>query len=224
MALAVAGGAAAQTGPSAPTSVAAPPAAVTAEPANPYSAVVPVAGTGDAARNTAIDAALTEVLQRVAPGLQPDPVTLAEASGYVRDFRYRRSPSGAGLELQVDFDPGAIGRLVAAGNPGASSAAAGAVTGAPAPTTAVVQGGSGTIWVGGLANSHAFATLLSLLRADRDLHDVVPVAAAGNGVLLRLDFDAPLSGVVAALTGQGGHLGSAAQTHPGADATLRWIP
>ncbi|WHZ20866.1 MAG: hypothetical protein OJF55_003015 [Rhodanobacteraceae bacterium] len=210
-------GAAAQTAP--PASAGTSPAAS----ANLYSATVPVAGTSDAQRNAAISAAFTQVLQQLSPGFAATPDMLAQASGYVRDFHYRRAASGPGLELQVDFDPGAVGRLVAA-NQG-SSAAAGTAAPASGTTAAVAaQDGSGTLWVDGIGDSHAFASLLSTLRGDSALHDVVPVAAQGDGVLLHVSFDQPLATVLAGLAGPGGHLTPEAQPHPGADASLRWEP
>lgn len=192
-------------------------------PANPYSATVPVAGTGDAQRNEAIAAALTEVLQQVSPGFTAGPDVLAQASGYVRDFRYSRAASGNGLQLQVDFDPGAVSRLIAANPPGGAIASSGKPA-AGATTAAAAQGGSGTLWVDGIDNSHAFASLLSMLRGDTALHDVIPVAAEGDGVLLKLGFDQPLATVLAALTAPNGHLAMEQQSHPGADASLRWVP
>src|SRR6185437_13836649 len=47
----------------------------------------------------------------------------------------RRAASGAGLELQVDFDPGAIGRLVAQGGGAPSTAGASAANGVPSSTS-----------------------------------------------------------------------------------------
>ena len=192
-------------------------------PANPYSATVPVDGTSDAQRNAAIAAALTEVLQQVSPGFVASPDMLAQASGYVRNFRYSRAASGNGLQLQVDFDPGAVGRLIAA-NPGGAAVAGTAAPAAGASAAAAAQAGSGTLWVDGIDNSHAFASLLSTLRADTALHDVVPVGAEGDGVLLKLGFDQPLASVLAGLTAPNGHLSVEQQPHPGADASLRWTP
>jgi len=201
-----------------------PPAAQVpqATPANPYSATVPVAGTSDAQRNAAIAAALTEVLQQVSPGFAASPDVLAQASGYVRDFRYSRAASGSGLQLQVDFDPGAVSRLIAANPGGAAVAGTGPANGSS--TAAAAQGGRGTLWVDGIDNSHAFASLLSTLRGDTALHDVVPVGAERDGVLLQLGFDQPLATVLAALTAPNGHLAMEQQPHPGADASLRWVP
>jgi hypothetical protein len=194
-----------------------------AAPANPYSATVPVAGTSDAQRNAAIAAALTEVLQQVSPGFAASPDVLAQASGYVRNFRYSRAASGNGLQLQVDFDPGAVSRLIAA-NPTAGAIASGGAPAGGATTAAAALGGSGTLWVDGIDNSHAFASLLSLLRGDTALHGVIPVAAEGDGVLLQLGFDQPLATVLAVLTAPNGHLAMERQPHPGADASLRWMP
>jgi hypothetical protein len=197
--------------------------------ASPYSATVPVAGTSDAQRNQAIAAALAVVLQQNAPGSTPDADALSNASGYVRDYHYRRAASGAGLELQVDFDSGAIGRLVAQGGgaPAAATPANGAAPGAAGATDATggqPANGTGTLWVGGLDSTHAFASLMSLLRGDDQLHDVVPVAAGDDGVLLQVGYSAPLQNVLAALEEPNGHLTQAAQAHPGADASLQWTP
>ena len=212
LALGVAAGALAQT-------VVAP--AATTPSASPYSAIVPVAGTSDDQRNAAITAALGQVLQQVSPGLTVAPDVLAQAPGYVRDYHYRRAASG-GLELQVDFDPGAVGRMVAQ-----SQNAAGALPGQPgaaASVGAVAQGGTATLWVDGIEDSHAFAALLSTLRSDPALHDVIPEAAKGDGVLLQVSSDRALADVLAGLAGPGGHLAQAAQPHPGADAALHWTP
>lgn len=198
------------------------PAAAATLSGSPYSATVPVAGTSDDQRNAAIAAALGQVLQQVAPGLTAAPDVLAQAPGYVRDYHYRRAASG-GLELQVDFDSGAVGRLVAQ----AQNAAAGTLAGQPgvgASAGAAPQGGTATLWVDGIDDSHAFAALLSALRGDPALHDVTPEAASGDGVLLSVGSDRPLADVLAGLAGPTGHLAPAAQPHPGADASLHWTP
>lgn len=200
--------------------VAGEPAAPGAQ-AGPYSATVAVAGTSDEQRTAAISNALAQVLEQVSPGFAASPDMLANASGYVRNYHYRRA-AGGGLELQVDFDPGAVSRLVA--QSGGAAAGSGGEPGTASSSAAVAQGGTGTIWVGGLDNSHAFAALLSLLRGDPALHDVVPVATRGDGVLVQLGYDQPLDGVIADLTGPGGHLAEDPQPHPGADAALRWVP
>lgn len=210
----------------------APPPTANAAPASPYSATVPVAGTSDAQRSAAIAAALTQVLQQASPGFTPGADTLANASGYVRNYHYRRAASGAGLELQVDFDPGSVNRLVAqggaaapatgaAGAAGSATAAAGA--GNPAAGTAP-SSGTATLWVGGIDSSHAFASLLGLLRGDDALRSVVPVDATGDGVLLQVGYSAPLATVLAALEAPNGHLAPAAQPHAGADQSLQWTP
>lgn len=222
LALGITTGASAQTAPA--------PAAPA--PANPYSATVPVAGTSDVQRSAAIAAALTQVLQQVSPGYAASPDVLAQASGYVRNFHYSRAAAGNGLELQVDFDPGAISRLVAQGgsttanavgaatSPNPSSSAPAGAAGTAAPNAS----GSGTLWVGGVDSGHAFASLLAMLRGDSQLQSVVPIGAEGDGVLLRVGYSAPLATVLAALETPNGHLSQAAQTHAGADASLRWTP
>lgn len=193
--------------------------------ASPYSATVPVAGTSDAQRSAAIAAALTAVLQQTSPGFTPSADMLSNASGYVRNFHYRRAASGVGLELQVDFDPGAIGRLVAqAGAPATAATSSSASAGTPGGPGASAASGTGMLWVGGLDSTHAFAALMSMLRGDDQLHDVVPVGASDDGVLLQVGYSAPLATVIAALEVPNGHLAQAAQAHPGADASLQWTP
>lgn len=226
LALGVAAGAAAQTAP-APAAGAAP-----AAPASPYSATVPVAGTSDAQRSAAISAALAQVLQQVSPGFVASPDMLSNASGYVRTFRYSRAASGTGLQLTVDFDPGAVGRLVAQGGSpspaaGATPAAPGAAAAAPGAagsTATAAASGTGTVWVGGIDSTHAYASLLSTLRGDSQLQNVIPIGADHDGVLLQVGYSAPLATVLAALETPNGHLSPAAQPHPGADASLRWMP
>ncbi|MGH8125836.1 MAG: DUF2066 domain-containing protein [Rhodanobacteraceae bacterium] len=205
-----------------PSTGAAPPPSSAVAQVDPYSATVPVSGTSDDQRNTAIAVALTEVLQKVSPGFVASSDELNGASGYVRDFHYRRAATGSGLELQVDFDPDAIGRLIATHPAGVANAGAAAASTSAAQS--VPQGGSGTLWVGGIDNDHAFAGLLAALRSDTSLHDVTPVGAEGDGVLLHLDYDQPLATVLAALEASAGHLKQAAQPHPGADASLHWVP
>lgn len=193
-------------------------AAPVAAPANPYAVTVPVAGTSDAQRNDAISAALVQVLAQVSPGFVATPEQLAKAPGFVRDARYQRAASGNGLQLQVDFDPGAVGRLVAS-----APAATAAVPGSSAPA-AIPVGGSATLWISGIDDSHAYASLLALLRGDSALHGVTPIGAEGDGVLVRLSYDQPLTTVLANLGGPAGHLAVDTQPHPGADAALRWQP
>lgn len=220
----VAAGAFAQA---APPAVAMPPAssaAPAAAPVDPYAATVPVAGTSDAQRNAAIAAALTQVLQQVAPGYVPSADVLARAPGFVRDVRYRRAASGSGLEVQVEFDQGAVSRVVASAPSAAAPTAPGSSASPGSPTPPVPVGGSGTVWVDGIDSSRAFATLLQILRGDSTLHDVAPIGAEGDGVMLHLAWDQPLATVLAALTGPAGHLAIAPQPHPGADASLHWVP
>lgn len=203
----------------APAPASAAPAA--APVADPYAATVPVAGTSDAQRNDAIAAAFNQVLQQVSPGFVASPDLVAKAAGWVRSARYRRAASGQGLELQVEFDSGAVGRALAAAPP--PPPATSAPPGSSASPPPVPVGGSGSLWVDGIDSSHAFASLLATLRGNSALHDVTPIAASGDGVLLHLAFDQPLTTVLAALTGPAGHLAPAPQAHPGADASLHWL-
>lgn len=241
--------ASAQTAPPAPPASSAPAA-------NPYTATVPVAGTSDAQRSAAIAAALTQVLQQTSPGFVPDAGTLAKASGYVRNYHYQRAAAGAGLQLQVEFDPRAVGRLVAqGGTPGSAGAAAATPTATPttaaapaataatttasavtptsgtaqpSPATASVPAaatsGTGMVWVAGIDNANAYASVLALLRGDSGLTQVLPVGASNGGLLLQVTYNQPLAGALAALETPNGHLAAAAQPHAGADASLQWTP
>jgi hypothetical protein len=184
-----------------------------------YSATVPVADTTDAARDKAIAAAFTQVVSGLAPNTTPTADVLAQASGYVRTYRYQRAPGGNGLQLQVDFDPGSIQHLLqqmgASATAAANAPASGSSGGAPA-----AAGGSGTWWIDGIGSAQDFATLLATLRQSDQLQNVTPTAAQGDGVLLQLSWTASLPDVLNALTASG-HF-SAAPAHQGADASLHW--
>jgi hypothetical protein len=194
------------------------------EPASagsPYSVVVPVANTSDAARDAALSTALGQVLQQLAPQVTPGADVLGQAPGLVRNYKYQRAPAGNGLQLQVDFDPGSIRHLVQQLDTSAAAASVPAA-GSSAMAPVASAGGSGTIWVDGLNSATDFAAMLSTLRQSPQLHNIVPVAAQNDGVLLQLDYDAPLPEVLNALVA-GGHL-QAAPAHQGADASLHWVP
>jgi hypothetical protein len=80
-----------------------------------YSVVVPVADTSDAQRDQAFATALGQVLTRVAGGqdLRSNAGygdALKGASSMVQKFQYQRAATG--LSLNVDFEPGAVRRLV----------------------------------------------------------------------------------------------------------------
>lgn len=188
-----------------------------------YSTIVPVANTGDAARDAAFTNALAAVIQKVAPQTVPTADVLAQASSLVRNFKYQRAASGSGLQLQVDFDPGSIQHLLKQVGAGAATASAPAAAGtSAAASVATGAGGSGTLWVEGLNSTSDFAALLSTLRRSPQLHNIVPVGAHNDGVLLQLDYDAPLATVLTTLI-SAGHL-QAAPAHLGADASLHWAP
>lgn len=120
-----------------------------AVPASPYTVVVPVADTTEVQRNDAFAAALAQVLTRVAGGqdLRSNAGyadALQGASAIVRKFQYQRA--AVGMSLQVDFEPGAVKRLVA--RLGVASA------GVKPPVLLLVQGTDGV-----LLDQAALATL-----------------------------------------------------------------
>jgi hypothetical protein len=82
---------------------------------SPYSVTVPVADTSDAQRNQAFTTALGQVLTRVAGGQdlrgnEGYGSALGQAASMVQKFQYQRAVTG--LILDVDFEPGAVRRLV----------------------------------------------------------------------------------------------------------------
>jgi len=82
---------------------------------SPYTVVVPVADTSDAARNNAFGDALAQVLARTSGGqdLRTKPGyddALKGAAGIVQQYQYQRAPTG--LSLQVTFDQAAVQRAV----------------------------------------------------------------------------------------------------------------
>lgn len=82
---------------------------------SPYAVVVPVADTSDAQRDQAFTTALGQVLTRVAGGqdLRSNPgydEVMSKARAIVQKFQYQRAETG--LVLNVDFEPGAVRRLI----------------------------------------------------------------------------------------------------------------
>lgn len=80
------------------------------------------------------------------------------------------------------------------------------------------------VWVAGIDNANAYASVLALLRGDSGLTQVLPVGASNGGLLLQVTYNQPLAGALAALETPNGHLAAAAQPHAGADASLQWTP
>lgn len=82
---------------------------------SPYSVVVPVADTSDVQRDQAFATGLGQVLTRIAGGqdLRSNPGygdALGKAASMVQKFQYQRAATG--MILNVDFEPGAVRRLV----------------------------------------------------------------------------------------------------------------
>jgi uncharacterized protein len=86
-----------------------------AQGVSPYSVTVPVTDTSDVQRNDAFASALSQVLARVAGGqdLRGKPGyddALKNAPALVLHFQYARAATG--MNLAVDFEPGAVRHLV----------------------------------------------------------------------------------------------------------------
>jgi hypothetical protein len=154
-------------------------------PASPYTVVVPVGDTSEAQRDAAFATALGQVLERVAGGqdLRDKPGygdALKGAPGLVQQFQYQRA--GSGLALQVNFDRGAVRRLITQlGVPAA---------GVKPPVLVLVQGSDG-----GLLGKDALAALAqaaagrgyALTYPDpANLPDPSAVAAADPAALARI--------------------------------------
>jgi hypothetical protein len=107
---------------------------------SPYTVVVSVADTSDAARNNAFSDALSQVLARTSGGqdLSTKPGyadVLKGASGIVQQYQYQRAATG--LALQVTFDQAAVQRAV--GEMGVGS------TGSRPPVLLVVRDEDGSV-------------------------------------------------------------------------------
>ncbi|MEO7065335.1 MAG: DUF2066 domain-containing protein [Rhodanobacter sp.] len=108
---------------------------------SPYSVVVPVTDTSAAQLDEAFAAALGQVLTRVAGGqdLRSNAgytAALGNARSLVRKFQYQRGANG--LDLDIDFEPGAVRRLVA--TLGVTTA------GVKPPVLLLVQGSDGQLF------------------------------------------------------------------------------
>ncbi|MGP1667191.1 MAG: DUF2066 domain-containing protein, partial [Rhodanobacter sp.] len=107
---------------------------------SPYAVTVPVGDTSEAQRSEAFVAGLSQVLVRVAGGqdLRSKPGysdALGKASALVQQFQYAKVAGG--LVLQLNFEPGAVRRLVS--TLGVTSA------GVKPPVLLLVQGADGRL-------------------------------------------------------------------------------
>ncbi|MBB3225660.1 hypothetical protein FHW69_000250 [Luteibacter sp. Sphag1AF] len=89
-----------------------------------YSVTVPVADTSQAVRDQAFASALTQVLARANNGADPRSKpgyadAMKQPGGLVQQYQYARA--GAGLTLNVSFDPGAVRRVLSVGDAAASA-------------------------------------------------------------------------------------------------------
>lgn len=153
---------------------------------SPYSVVVPVGDTSEAQRSEAFAAALGQVLTRVAGGQDLRSKAgyneaLGKAAVMVQQFQYARA--GGGLTLQVNFEPGAVRRLIS--TLGVSSA------GVKPPVLLLVQGSDGRLLdqaaLESLAKSAA-AGGVNVVYSDPDNPpDLLNVAAADPATLAALN-------------------------------------
>jgi uncharacterized protein len=154
-------------------------------PASPYAVVVPVTDTSEAQRDQAFGTALGQVLERVAGGqdLRDKPGygdALKGAPGLVQQFQYQRA--GTGLALQVNFDPGAVRRLVSQlGVPAA---------GVKPPVLVLVRGSDGKPLgkesLGALAQAAAARGYTLAYPDPTQLPDASAVARADPGALAQV--------------------------------------
>lgn len=156
--------------------------AQTAPPASPYAVTMPVADTSEGQRDQAFADALGQVLARVAGGqdLREKPgydEALKGAPGLVQQFQYQRA--GAGLALQVNFDSGAVRRLVTQlGVPAA---------GVKPPVLLLVQGSDGSLLgedsLGALAQAAAMRGYAVIYPDADHLPDPASLGAADPAAL-----------------------------------------
>ena len=153
---------------------------------SPYTVVVPVPDTTEAQRNDAFATALGQVLTRVAGGqdLRSNAgyaAAVQGASAIVQKFQYQRATDG--MSLKVDFEPGAVKRLVS--RLGVVSA------GVKPPVLLLVQGTDGV-----LLDQAALASLAAAAAARGtdvvypqagDTPDIAKIAAGDSTALAALN-------------------------------------
>ncbi len=163
-----------------------PAAHAQAVDASPYTVAVPVADTSATQRDSAFATALGQVLTRVAGGmdLRDKPGyadALGDASAIVQKFQYQRVPGG--LSLEVNFQAGAVKRLIAQlGAP---------VVAARPPVLLLVRGTDGALFdqaaLGTLAAAAAARGVNVVYPQPDEAIDSAQVAAADPGALGQLN-------------------------------------
>lgn len=159
----------------------APLAAFAAAPGS-YTGEAPVASQSDADRAAALTAAMANAI--TAQSADPDALArpeiaraVARADRYVLQYEYR--PGSGGLVLVAQFDSAVIDRLLQR-DAGGDAAAAGDM-----PSQALA-------WVGGIRGADDYVRLMAYLARNHFVRGAQPVAAQGDGLLLRLSLASDL--------------------------------
>lgn len=160
----------------------APLAASAAAPGS-YAGEAPVASQSDADRAAALRAAMANAIaaQSADPAALSRPEiarAVAQADRYVLQYEYRHG--GDGFVLVAQFDSAVIDRLLQRDAGGDAAAAAG-----DTPSQALA-------WVGGIRGADDYVRLMAYFARNHFVRSAQPVAAQGDGLLVRLSLASDL--------------------------------
>lgn len=159
------------------------PLAVFAAAPGSYSGEAPVASQSDGDRAAALKAAMANAITArsadSAALARPEIArAVAQADRYVLQYEYRRS--GDGLVLVAQFDSAVIDRLLQRDAGGTAEAPAG-----DTPSQALA-------WVGGIRGADDYVRLMAYFARNHFVRSAQPVAAQGDGMLVRLSLASDL--------------------------------
>jgi hypothetical protein len=207
----------------------------TAMAAGTYAGTAPVNSQSDEDRATALRAAFSQVVGKLAgnPAVltRPDVVrALGRADRYMQSYGYETGGDPPHLQLVVQFDRSGVDALLhdlnldtpdTASTPAAAPDTVG--TAASAPPAAAPTGFR--LWITGLRSAEDYARLVGSLSGNDQVRALHVEQAHGNTLQVRIDARGPLQALLDALaTTRLAHVSNAQPPVAGVDALLDFEP
>lgn len=205
-----------------------------AHAAGTYAGTAPVDSQSDADRATALRAAFSQVIGKLAgnPAVltRPDVArSLGRADRYMQSYGYENGGDPPHLQLVVQFDRTGVDALLHDLNldttePAAAPATAPDAANAASAPPAAAPGGF-RLWITGLRSAEDYARLIGSLTGNDQVRVLHVEQAHGNTVQVRIDARGPLQALLDALAAT--RLAHMSNAHPpvaGVDALLDFEP
>jgi len=207
--------------------------AVPARAAGAYAGTAPVNSQSDEDRATALRAAFSQVIGKLAGNAavltRPDVArALGRADRYMQSYGYETAGTPPHLQLVVQFDRSGVDALLHDLNldaPEAGTAPAAPPDATSSATAPAAAPGSFRLWITGLRSAEDYARLIGSLSGNDQVRALHVEQAHGNTLQLRIDARGTLQALLDALAAT--RLAHVSNAHPpaaGVDALLDFEP